>query len=258
MAKNNNQWIYEIAFIMRLIYKVAVKLIPIMLGYFPVGISFAIIASASGLSNAEIISMSIFVLGAASQIAAIPLIDAGYSVFYIFLITLLINFRHAAFSATLAPSLREFSAKELAIFSYGLTDEAFTIHVLDIENNKFNKPLAIAVNVGTHLIWVTSTVAGCYLGFFITGKMDFLKLDFALLAMFLSIVVVYAKSKIVVKKALQIRVLLGYLMIIVVTGVLTLLLLFAGFKSLSFFVPSLAIATFIFSMGKLNFMKKLQ
>lgn len=237
--------------LMKLIYNAAVKLIPIMMGYLPVGVSFALVAAAAGLNNAEIISMSIFVLGAASQIAAVPLIESEGGVFYICVITFLINFRHVALSASLAPSLRPFSVKELAAFSYGLTDESFTIHALDIENNKFNKAMAIAVNTGTHLIWVLSTVAGCYVGHLIVKHMHFVQLGFALPAMFLSIVVIFLKSKIVVKNAVKIRVLARYAFIICATIAMTLALLSAGLKSLSFFVPALAVAALIFGADRL-------
>lgn len=221
---------------MKLINKVSVKLIPIVLGYLPVAISFTLIAVEAGLSNAEIIAMSILVLGAASQIAAIPLIDGGYSIIYIFFITLLINFRHAALAATLAPCLQKLSFPELALFSYGLTDEAFSIHALDIERERFAKHIAIAVNVGVHFIWVMATVVGCFVGAFIVKYFSFIRLDFALPAMFLSIVTLYFKGKI---QKQELQVLVNYILIIVVTIILTLLFLLYSFKSLAFFMPAL-------------------
>lgn len=221
-----------------------VKLIPIMLGYLPVGISFTVIAAEAGLSNAEIIGMSIFVLGAASQIAAVSLIDLDYGVFYIAFVTFLINFRHAALSVSLSPALRKFSYRELAVFSYGLTDEAFSIHTLDLGRNTFTKRVAIAVNVGTHLIWILSTIVGCYIGFFILEHLSFIHLDFALPAMFLSIVTIYMKTKI--SEFGLPKTWLRYVLIISATVIMTLLLLLAELKSFAFFLPALVVAACVF------------
>lgn len=228
---------------MNWIYKTALKLTPIILGYFPVGVSFVLIATEAGLSNLEIIAMSAFVLGAASQIAAVPLIAGDYGIFYIAFVTLLINFRHAALAATLAPRLGGFSRGELALFSYGLTDESFSIHALDIERRRFFKSTAIAVNVGTHLIWIAATVAGCYIGLFITQNLHFIRLDIALSAMFLSIVVLYLKGKDCERNYSR------YGLIITANIALTLLLLYCELKSLAFFTPALAIAVVVFLLA---------
>lgn len=225
---------------MKLIYKVGVKLIPIAAGYLPVGISFALIATEFGLSNAEIIAMSALVLGAASQIAAVPLIAHDYGVIHIAFVTLLINFRHAALSATLSPGLKNFSRGEVALFSYGLTDEAFSIHALDIEHRSFSKQIAIAVNLGTHLIWVLATVVGCYIGRFIVQNLQFVRLDIALSAMFLSIVVLYLKSKIRDRRHLR------YGWIIAANIAMTVLLLYYQLELLAFFLPALIVALAVF------------
>lgn len=230
---------------MNWIYKSSVKLIPILTGYFPVGVFFAVIAAEAGMSNTEIIAMSVFAMGAAAQIAVVPLIESDTQVWYIFLLVALINLRHVALSASLAPSLRDFSKKEMAVFSNGLTDESFAVHALDIENGVFQKNGGIAVNIGTHLIWVLSTVAGCYAGA-VAMRVDFIKLDFALPAMFMSIIIIYTKSRVskdqsAAKKS-RIRAWAKQGLLICVVAGMTLALSVAGYSSLALFLPALLIA----------------
>ena len=234
---------------MRLIFDAAVKLIPIMMGYLPVGISFALVAAEAGIDNAAIIGMSVFVLGAASQIAAVPLIESEAGVFYIFLITFLVNFRHAALSASLSPHLGGFSKAQLAVFAYGLTDEAFAIHARDTQNKTFRKATAIAVNAGTHLIWVLSTAAGCYIGLLFIKYMSFIKLEFALSAMFISIIALFIKSDAVADELIQWKKLGRILLILFAVVAMTLGFYFADWRHLSIWVPAVAAAVFIFCGG---------
>ena len=88
--------------------------------------------------------------------------------------------------------------------------------------------------------WILATVAGCYIGLFITQNLYFIRLDIALSAMFLSIVVLYFKSKGRERNYSR------YGLIITANIALTLLLLYYELKSLAFFTPALAIAAVVF------------
>ena len=250
------------------IYTAAVKLTPILLGYFPIGVSFAIIAAEAGLTAAEIISMSIFVVAGASQLAALPVIEVGGGLFYVFVLTWLINIRHAVLSASLAPALHSFSNRELAVFCYGLTDEAFTIHALDIERKQFNKPTAIAINLGVHLIWVAATAVGCYVGFMLIETMEFIRLEFALPALFAGIIALFVKHKItppptssekqsmqkqsMQKQSINLKSLIEYVGIVLLTVTITLLLWFGGWTSLAFVLPAIGAAVVMFAINQMK------
>ena len=245
------------------IYTAAVKLTPILLGYFPIGVSFAIIAAEAGLTAAEIISMSIFVVAGASQLAALPVIEVGGGLFYVFVLTWLINIRHAVLSASLAPALHSFSNRELAVFCYGLTDEAFTIHALDIERKQFNKQTAIAINLGVHLIWVAATAVGCYVGFMLIETMEFIRLEFALPALFAGIIALFIKHKIappptssekqsMQKQSINLKSLIEYVGIVLLTVTITLLLWFGGWTSLAFVMPAIGAAVVMFAINQIK------
>ena len=226
---------------MKQVVEIGARLFPIVLGYLPIAVSFTLVATEAGLSYAEIIAMSILVVAAAAQLAAVPLIDGGYGVAYIAFITLLINFRHAALAATLSPSLRDFSRPQLARFSYGLTDEAFSVHALDIERGRFSKTTALWVNVGAPSIWILSTVVGCYLGGIIVQHLHLVRLEFALPAMFFGIITLFLKHKLHKLKDETVRAGLGYAVIVLATVALTWVLLKLSLTSLAYFVPALLV-----------------
>ena len=69
--------------------------VPIMLGYVPIGIAYAIIARQGGMSTAETVLMSLLVYAGASQIMAAGMLAQGAAAAVIVLATFLLNLRHA-------------------------------------------------------------------------------------------------------------------------------------------------------------------
>jgi 4-azaleucine resistance transporter AzlC len=91
------------------------------------GVVYGLAARETGLSLAESIAMSIFVLAGASQFAALGLIAAGVPWLGIVLLTGFLNARHLLYSAALAPWLRASPALERAAMAHVLTDETFAL-----------------------------------------------------------------------------------------------------------------------------------
>ena len=101
---------------------------PILFGYIPVGFAFGVLALQAGLSPLNTVLMSLMVLGASSQLIAIQLLSTAVPILTVVLTTLLVNLRHMLMSASLSPHLRSWRRFEIALFAYGLTDEAFALH----------------------------------------------------------------------------------------------------------------------------------
>jgi 4-azaleucine resistance transporter AzlC len=91
------------------------------------GVVYGLAARETGLSLAESIAMSVFVLAGASQFAALGLILAGVPWLGIVLLTGFLNARHLLYSAALAPWLRTSPALERAIMAHVVTDETFAL-----------------------------------------------------------------------------------------------------------------------------------
>ena len=80
--------------------------IPLLVGAAPFGIVFGALGVSNGLSAGATMGFSLFVFGGASQAIASGLVKAGADMTIIILATLMVNLRHALYSATLAQQFR--------------------------------------------------------------------------------------------------------------------------------------------------------
>lgn len=162
---------------------------PIVLGYFPIGFAFGILAASIGLNTLEATLMSIFVFAGSAQLISLGLIEGMAGIFTITITTFLVNLRHLLMSAALAPFLGHLSRSEQLLFSYELTDETFAVHSLNFNREETpSRHTIFAVNVSAHLSWVVSTVLGAWLGGLL-ADFEAWGLDYALPAMFISLLV---------------------------------------------------------------------
>jgi predicted branched-subunit amino acid permease len=88
---------------------------------------YGLAARQAGLSLLETMAMSAFVLGGASQFAALGLIAQGVPWAGIVLLTALLNARHLLYSASLAPWLAGTPRRVRAAAAHVLTDEAYAL-----------------------------------------------------------------------------------------------------------------------------------
>ena len=167
--------------------------IPIILGYIPVGIAFGALSVNAGISPLNTLLMTAMVLGAASQLIAIQLLVLGISPIVIVTTVFVVNLRHMLFSSAIGPHLKGWSWYEIAFFCYGLTDECFAIHARTFEEKSLDKTEAITINAIAH----GASIFGTYLGILIgpsLEKLNFLALDYTLVAMFMALLVILAKT----------------------------------------------------------------
>jgi 4-azaleucine resistance transporter AzlC len=99
----------------------------ISIGYMPVAITFGLLASDTGLTLSETVLMSIFVFAGAAQYISLSLIAAGTGVFEIIFTTFIVNIRHFLMSASLNEKVDEDSLWKKALYSFGITDETFSV-----------------------------------------------------------------------------------------------------------------------------------
>ena len=72
--------------------------IPVILGFVPVGIAYAIMARQAGFSNVQTCLMSLSVFAGASQMMATGMYAQGASIFAMILATFILNLRHLIMS----------------------------------------------------------------------------------------------------------------------------------------------------------------
>jgi 4-azaleucine resistance transporter AzlC len=101
--------------------------ISIGVGYFPIALTFGLLAKTSGLSIYETVLMSLIVFAGASQYISLSLITYGTGVFEIILTTFIVNIRHFLMSTSLNEKLDEDHLINKLIYSFGITDETFSV-----------------------------------------------------------------------------------------------------------------------------------
>lgn len=99
----------------------------IAIGYMPVALTFGLLANDTGLTLSETVLMSIFVFAGAAQYISLSLIAAGTGVFEIVFTTFIVNIRHFLLSASLNEKVEEDSLWKKALYSFGITDETFSV-----------------------------------------------------------------------------------------------------------------------------------
>jgi predicted branched-subunit amino acid permease len=108
--------------------------------------------------------------------------------------TFVVNLRHLLMSSALAVYLRAAHRGLLALYAYGVTDESFAVNLPRFNAGNWNLSRALVVNHAANLTWFVSTVAGGIGGRFIPEGA--LGIDYALVAMFICLLVYQIRKRI--------------------------------------------------------------
>ncbi|PFO04307.1 branched-chain amino acid ABC transporter permease [Bacillus sp. AFS076308] len=101
--------------------------VSIGIGYFPIALTFGLLAKTSGLSIYETVLMSLIVFAGAAQYISLSLIAYGTGIFEIILTTFIVNIRHFLMSATLNEKVEEDHLLNKLVYAFGITDETFSV-----------------------------------------------------------------------------------------------------------------------------------
>lgn len=159
----------------------------IAIGYFPVALTFGLLAKTTGLSLLEATAMSIFVFAGAAQYISLSLISAGVVPILIVLNTFIVNIRHFLMTAALNEKMEPTAVWKKALYAFGITDESFAVLATQEDRNVKTSFAAgvIAISYGS---WVAFTAIGHLIG---ANLPQFLKaaMSIALYAMFVGLLV---------------------------------------------------------------------
>lgn len=171
--------------------------LPLLLGVMPYGMIYGVLALQAGLPADVAQAMSFIVFAGSSQLIATPLIAGGLPAVVIVLTTLVVNLRHALYSASMAPYIKHLPARWKWLLAYLLTDEAYAITIA-----RYTQPeAASALNkhwyyFGAGLTlwssWQISTLLGIQMGKLIP---DSWSLDFTLALTFIALAVPRLKDR---------------------------------------------------------------
>ncbi|WP_436855482.1 AzlC family ABC transporter permease [Staphylococcus caeli] len=159
--------------------------IPTLLGYAGVGLSFGIVAVASGFSLLEIILLCLLVYAGAAQFIICALVIAGTPISAIVLTAFIVNSRMFLLSMTLAPSYKSYGLLNRIGLATIVTDETFGVAVTPhLKGEKINDRWLHGLNITAYLFWTFACIVGAIFGKYIHNP-DALGLDFAITAMFI-------------------------------------------------------------------------
>ena len=161
--------------------------VPLLLGVIPFGLIFGALAIAVGLSPLVAQGFSLFVFAGSAQFIAVSLIGESASALVVIITIILVNLRHALYSASLAPFLAHLPRSWKLALGWLLTDEAFAMASRRYRGGTLGNAHWYTLGTGLALwaAWQISTAAGIALG---AGLPPSLSLDFALPLTFLALV----------------------------------------------------------------------
>lgn len=161
--------------------------LPCILGFFPVGIAYAIMARQAGLSIFQTTMMSVCVYAGASQMLAMGLFMQGAGLFAMILGTFVINLRHVIMSLCVFERMEPASAPMKMLCGFGVTDEGFAIFTT-VDRRYATAPFFLGLNTVTYASWVLGSFAGAVAMDFLP-QIIMLSLGVALYAMFIGLLV---------------------------------------------------------------------
>ena len=151
--------------------------LPIFISYFSLSFSFGVLAVNQGLNPYLAILMSIVIYSGSLQFLLLTMYQK-FSLFDIFITSILLNFRQFFYSLTF---LDRYKNSLYKIFA--LTDETFAI----LSNKKIDSKYELYVSILNHIYWITGTISGVIFIHYIDFKLK--GLDFILIALFVVILV---------------------------------------------------------------------
>lgn len=101
--------------------------IPVLFGFVPVGIAYAIMARQAGFTALQTCAMSLTVFAGASQMMAVGMYAQGAGLAAMILATFILNLRHLIMSVCVMNPLRAAPVGLKLLAAFGVTDESFAI-----------------------------------------------------------------------------------------------------------------------------------
>lgn len=169
--------------------------LPIMLGYFPIAVTFGLLGHQQGLSVWAVAAFSFLVFAGSAQFVGITLLGGTSALNYpqLFFTIWLINLRHFIFSVAYLTHVKNWTWLQKLRFFPLLTDENFA--VLSNSNEIKTDPCrALQLSTLNYMTWGCGTVVGFCCGQFAPNP-NKLGLDFTLTAFFIGIVIMFIKNK---------------------------------------------------------------
>jgi 4-azaleucine resistance transporter AzlC len=167
---------------------------PLLLGVFPFGVIYGVLALQAGIAALPAQAMSAIVFAGSSQFVFTQLWHDAAPGLVIVLTVFIVNLRHALYSASLAPYVRKLPMRWKVLLSYLLTDEAYAATVVNYkrdEGHPFGHWFFFGAGLSLWATWQISSAVGVLIGNQITTTLAQVQpyLEFALPLTFIAMLV---------------------------------------------------------------------
>jgi 4-azaleucine resistance transporter AzlC len=153
------------------------------------GLSYGVLADATGFGAAAAVVMSATTFAGAAQFASVSVLDAGGTVAAAVLAAIFLNARYVAISVTVASIFPGGRSRRL-VESQAIVDESWA---LSGRRGRFEWPILVGSGLVFYALWVGSTALGTVLGGVFQDP-NALGLDAAFAALFLALAMPYLKE----------------------------------------------------------------
>ncbi|NND03946.1 MAG: branched-chain amino acid ABC transporter permease [Acidimicrobiia bacterium] len=160
---------------------------PILLGAVPFGLVIGVSVAATPIDNWVGWATSILIFAGAAQIAVIELINDNALAAVAIATPLIINLRHAMYSAAMAPHFGKLTRADRLWLPYVLTDQAFVISASRYESDSDATTIKwyyLGAALTLWIPWQMATVVGIVVGAEVPPEWS---LDFAIALVFLGL-----------------------------------------------------------------------
>lgn len=168
--------------------------LPLLLGVVPFGLIFGALAVSVGLSPLVAQGFSLFIFAGSAQFVAAGLVGALTPPLVVVVTILVVNLRHALYSASLAPYLAHLPTRWKLALAWLLTDEAYAVATGRYRGGRLANAHWYTLGTGMTLwgAWQISTALGIVLGARIPERFS---LDFAAPLTFLALLIPTLKNR---------------------------------------------------------------
>lgn len=173
---------------MKNVIRIGIKqTIPVMIGYFVLGITFGLLLQKAGYGYGWAFFISLCVYAGSMQFVLIKLLQGGLGIASIIITTLSVNSRHMFYGISFLEKFRDMGKRKIYMI-FSLTDETYSLlcSMKPIEGVD-EKQLFFVIALFNQIYWITGSVIGNLLGNVITFNTN--GIEFAMTALFVVIFV---------------------------------------------------------------------
>lgn len=141
--------------------------LPILIAVIPFGMIYGVLALDAGLSATQTQAMSVIVFAGSAQFIMAQLFATPTPALVIIITAFLVNLRHALYSASVFPFVKQLPFSWRSGLAYLLTDEAYAVSIIHYNQPgkvKYRHWFFLGAGLAMWSTWQLSTAAGILIG----------------------------------------------------------------------------------------------